>query len=574
MKQPEADRQCSLPMPVGGSAMKTLETSTDDHYNDWPNAASFNHLSETREPVSLAIDGYFPSWVAGSLLRTGPGAYEVPRSDAKDGDFKIDHWFDGFTILHKFDLVAGDDGKCREIKYSSRYQVDELIESARKTGKLNDICFGQKRDPCDSLYKKVKTMFAPADASSGGKSTANIGVAFQETLPAERDQVTKQSGESVAQRRMMSLTTDNSDTKAFDMETLEPLGVASQSHLHPRLVGQLSGAHPETDLETGDIYNYNLELGPKAIYRIFRANPKTRNFDILAEVSGRDIKAAYIHSISMTENFIILCIWPAFYKAKGLGILWEKNIIDAIAPWDKNAKAIWLVVDRKGKRGLLKKFTSPAFFCFHTTNAFEVPGHEKDGEVDVTVELVDFPDTDIVHKFYYENLLSNSKNAKKWSEPGRFDLGLSRYKLAGIPLKGKSSTTTTEAHRIMRIPCPNAGDMPRFNPDYVGKPHRFVWSLLDRGHSTLWDAIGKTDVGTKSCITWQCEKHTPSEPVFIPRPGGEEEDDGVIMSVVFNGVTGSSYLICLDARSLEELGRAEVGRPVSLGFHGAHVKNN
>lgn len=573
MKQPQLERQGSLPTPGSGWTKEPIDTSTGNHYNDWPNAASFNHLSETRQPVSLQIDGYIPDWVAGSLLRTGPGAYKVPRSDAKDGDFKIDHWFDGFTILHKFDLVAGDNGKCREIKYSSRYQVDELIESARKTGKLNDICFGQKRDPCDSLYKKVKTIFAPADASSGVKSSANIGVAFQQTLPLERDQVGEQSGESAAQRSMMSLTTDNSDTKAFDMETLEPLGVASQKHLHPKLVGQLSGAHPETDPETGDVYNYNLELGPKAIYRIFRANPKTGNVDILAEISGRDIKGAYIHSISMTENFIILCIWPAFYKAKGLGILWEKNIIDAIAPWDKNAKATWLVVDRKGKRGLVKKFTSPAFFCFHTTNAFEVPSQEGGGEVDVTIELVDFPDADIIHKFYYDNLLSNAKNAKKWSVPGRFDLGLTRFKLTGIPMTGES-TTTAEAHRIMRIASPNAGDMPRFNPNYICKPHRFVWSLLDRGQSTLWDAIGKTDVETKSCITWQCEKHTPSEPVFVPRPGGEDEDDGVVLSVVFNGLTGSSYLICLDARNLEEIGRAEVGRPVCLGFHGTHVKNH
>ena len=63
-----------------------------------------------------------------------------------------------------------------------------------------------------------------------------------------------------------------------------------------------------------------------------------------------------------------------------------------------------------------------------------------------------------------------------------------------------------------------------------------------------------------------------SEPIFVPNPDGEkEEDDGVLLCVVLDGVKGSSYLLCLDARTMEELGRAEAEFAVALGFHGLHV---
>lgn len=36
----------------------------------------------------------------------------------------------------------------------------------------------------------------------------------------------------------------------------------------------------------------------------------------------------------------------------------------------------------------------------------------------------------------------------------------------------------------------------------------------------------KCDVGNKQTIIWSDEGCAPSEPVFIPRPGAIDEDDG------------------------------------------------
>ena len=57
----------------------------------------------------------------------------------------------------------------------------------------------------------------------------------------------------------------------------------------------------------------------------------------------------------------------------------------------------------------------------------------------------------------------------------------------------------------------------------------------------------------------------------MQNPEGTEEDDGVLLSVVLDGLRGKSYLLCLDARTMKEMGRAETDVVVGFGFHGLHV---
>ena len=50
---------------------------------------------------------------------------------------------------------------------------------------------------------------------------------------------------------------------------------------------------------------------------------------------------------------------------------------------------------------------------------------------------------------------------------------------------------------------------------------------------------------------------------FIPRPGAEEEDDGVLISTVMGVPEGRSYLLVLDGKTLEKIvssrGRSRAG---------------
>lgn len=538
-------------------AAASTSSAGSKHFNEWPNDGGFNALGDTREKVDVPISGSIPNYVAGVLYRTGPGGYKVPRTDPKKGDFSCSHWFDGFTTVHRFELHPGQDG-CSKAAYSSYSQVDEQIEAARRSGKIEGISFGQKRDPCDTIFNKFKSVFTPS--SMEGAHRANIGVAIRETWPSEI------KGIKNAPAKTLTLTSDNSSAKQFDPETLEPLGVCDQTKLHPDLNGQLSGAHAAHDPETGDIFNYNLLLGPKITYRVFRADAKTGKTDILATISDMDTKPAYLHSMFITQNFVILCIWPAYITKLGISILMNRNILDSIAPFKKTDKVTWLVVDRRNGRGVVKRFQSPAFFCFHTINAWEEKRSED--SVDVMCELSQHENTDILHKLYYENMVSDSPGAESYSANRVLAPMLVRWKLSDVPLKGKKSSGYSAAEEVLRT---EAGELPRIHPDYCLKQHRYVWGVLDRGKSSFLDGLGKTDTVEKKTIIWETEKHTPGEPIFIPRPGAEDEDEGAVLTVVFNGETGTSYLLCLDAKTMTELGRVEVGKAVGFGFHGTHI---
>lgn len=512
------------------------------------------------------MTGSIPTYAAGSLYRTGPGGYKVPH----DGhDVAVDHWFDGYTVVHRFEITAPSEKEPVKVNYVSYRHVDELIEQVRRTGKGAEMSFANKRDPCDGLFQKVKSLFVPP-ASPQGAHEANIGVVVRKTLPAELEQVS--SKVDLGDRKILTLTTDTASAKAFDADTLEPLGVASQSGLHPELTGVFSGAHAEHDPVTGDVFNYNLAVGKDTVYKIWRASPSTGKVDVLANISGKGIKGAYLHSMLLTDNFVILCIWPAYYKMSGLSILWNHNMLESIDAFDAKSKSKWFVVDRRHGRGVVKSFESDPFFCFHTVNAWEQKA--ADGTVDIFCDLIQYNDLAVLHKFYYENMVSNGPGVESYEgQYGFTEAALGRYKLGGVPTGAIEKPATGEAERVLLLKSPHVGDLPRINPNYSTKEHRYVWTVIGRGKSSFIDGLAKADTKTGTSIVWEHDKHTPGEPIFVPRPGATAEDDGVILVVVLDGERGTSYLLCLDAATMKEVGRADVGYPVGLGFHGAFMAN-
>jgi carotenoid cleavage dioxygenase-like enzyme len=73
-------------------------------------------------------------------------------------------------------------------------------------------------------------------------------------------------------------------------------------------------------------------------------------------------------------------------------------------------------------------------------------------------------------------------------------------------------------------------------------------------------------------VVWEEPGSYPGEPVFVAAPDAKAEDEGVLLSVVLNGERGNSFLLVVDARSLDELARAEVPHHIPFGFHGQYAR--
>lgn len=369
------------------------------------------------------------------------------------------------------------------------------------------------------------------------------------------------------------LKTDANSMQEIDFATLEPLGVVDQRIFHPELRGVMSCAHSCTDPLTGDMYNYNLEFGRQAVYRIFCVSARTGETTILATLSGGDIGGAYIHSILLTQRYVILCIFDSYYAKGGMQILWTKNVVDAIE-FNPNKKNKWLVVDRLHGKGLVGVFRSDPFFAFHCVNAWDTESETEPGKVDIFAEIPIYENLDVLKRFYYENMKGTSKEATDYTgEKGQTSrASLTRWKLPSVgnitvPAKSRSKP----AERVFCARKEDSMELPTFNPKYATKPSRYIYGVSDRGNSTFLDGLIKFDTLTQTAEARIIHAQSPGEPIFVPDPEGVDEDDGILMSVVLDGTQGKSYLLVLDAKSFTELGRAEMEIAFPFGFHGAHV---
>ena len=57
---------------------------------------------------------------------------------------------------------------------------------------------------------------------------------------------------------------------------------------------------------------------------------------------------------------------------------------------------------------------------------------------------------------------------------------------------------------------------------------------------------------------------------FLGNPGGTEEDDGVLVTIVFDGVLENSYLMILDAGSFTILDKSYLPQNIPWSAHGMH----
>lgn len=517
------------------------------------------------------MTGTIPAYAAGTLYRTGPGSYQVETH--KGNTFSTSHWFDGFTQVHRFQIIVPPESPSAvRVLYNSKTNVDALIEQIRRTGDLNGFCFGQKRDPCESYFKKMTSLFVPAVTSllgldSKDESLSNTGVTVSPNFPgleSSRPTDTLQT----PQLKSLWLKSDTKTLKEIDPETLEPIGIADQKKLHPSLSGPLAAAHAKTDPVTGDVFNYNLNFGRAVVYRVFCVSASTGKTSILAKIT--DAEAAYVHSLFLTENHVILCVWNSHIAAGGLKMLYTRNLLDAISPLDPNARPKWYVIDRRHDKGVIATYNSDAFFCFHTVNAWEERSNDQDGKTDIIADMTIYDNLDIVKRFYYENMKGTSPGSRDYigvkgdsSRPR-----LTRWRLPDVLA---SDPASREAICEWEAPKTYSPELPTVNPKTITAPHRYVYGVTDSGQSTFFDSLVRVDMESRREMIWREHGQTPGEAIFVPDPQGKDELDGVLLSVVLDGNAGRSYLLCLDPKTMKEMGRASLEKAVGFGFHGNHL---
>jgi beta,beta-carotene 9',10'-dioxygenase len=457
----------------------------------------FTTLEQETVLDEIALSGELPSWLSGSLLRTGPAKFEV-------GEQQMRHWFDGLAMLHRFTI---DDGK---VSYGNRYLNSRNYRTAKEQGHM---VYGEfATDPCRSLFKRVQTLFAPGKVLP---DNANINI--------------MRLGE-----RFISMTETPMPVQ-FDPHTLETAGV--QPYEVP---GQLTTAHPHADRASGGMLNYAAKLGRVSSYRFFAVDPQASKARKIGSLPVKE--PAYMHSFGLTERWLVLAEFPLVVNPLALALSGRPYIENY--KWKPELGTRFTLVDRATGEAT-GGFQTDACFAFHHVNAYE-----RDGEV--VVDMCVFADASVIEDLYLDRL----RAGKPIQAPE-----LTRFRLGR---NDRSVRRERLADGDVELPRINYG---RCNE----RPYRYVWGNSD-GPSGWLQRIVKIDVDDGATLAWSQDGCYPGEPVFVARPGAEDEDDGVLLSVVLDAAAESSFLLVLDAADLSELARARVPHHIPFGFHGQFAR--
>ena len=71
----------------------------------------------------------------------------------------------------------------------------------------------------------------------------------------------------------------------------------------------------------GDFFNFVTELGMKTTYKVFKIRGDDGKVDVLATIAEQDAPPSYIHALTMTDRFVVLCVWQAHIKQSVGGVL-------------------------------------------------------------------------------------------------------------------------------------------------------------------------------------------------------------------------------------------------------------
>lgn len=310
-------------------------------------------LGFTETPAEIALDslpvrGALPAWLAGTLVRNGPGTFRVGQQTYR-------HWFDGLAMLHKFSFGGG------RVSYANKYLDNKSYRATKETGRISYAEFAT--DPCRELFARAMAVFSPQITDSAKVNVAKIAGQYM-ALAETPIQV------------------------QFDIETLKSVGVFNYEK---RIVGQMTTVHPQFDFARGDTYNMVTHYNALSHYNIYRI-----------AASGAVHKAgavpvlnpAYLHSFGMSQNYITIAEFPLVVNSLDL-LLWLRPYIENFR-WEPQRGTPFTIINRHTGE-VAGRFECDPFFAFHHVNAFERGG-------ELVVDMVGYDDASIIQHYYLNRL--------------------------------------------------------------------------------------------------------------------------------------------------------------------------
>jgi len=500
-----------LPLPHHTPLEHQYNQGWVDYLDDEP--SSFENLRLVWERDS----GSFPTWLNGSYVKNGPA-----RRGFGDGR-TYSSYMDSWGKLHKFTFKEG------EVSFSGRMLETANYNKSVTAGKMVPTITIAHVEPNDwSMEEMVVGTMNFYD---------NTNVWLWKLGPEDAEE-----GQYLAVTDWPQVHEVDPHTLAikakYGLSLTEGVSMASSTHWR-REVGK------DTSLQYHMLYN---PITNKIDFTLFRFGSTWQDREVVGKFPLPF--ASVIHMFSVTENFAVVAVYPVSF--------------DFMAMPTHNMHAF---------ETLVKKDAPTNFFLINLNDGSVIDGFESDNPFlvfsahhvnaweegsEVVLDLACSPWDTFTTIFDMGHMLNQTLTDRDTSD--------NVIKRVRLDLNEKS-VIVEDWPNALGIPMLTTMEFPMINMAYAGRKNRFAygWVSIDYWRNTL---VKKDLENSMNDKMWSENSHYPGEMFFVPRPGAVEEDDGVLMTVVFDGEQRRSYLLLLDGKTFTEVDRSYLPFRIPFSFHG------
>jgi len=339
------------------------------------------------------------------------------------------------------------------------------------------------------------------------------------------------------------------DPHRLDPQTLETLGKDSLNGvLSP---GEAFAAHPRFDPSCDQdqgapcLVNFSIKPGLSTTITIFE-------LDLTGKVVRKHAHSvpgfAFIHDFAITPNYCLLFQNPVAFNP--LPFVFGFRGAGECLKFQPNQHTRIIVIPRHTSQPV-KILETKSGFVFHHANAFE----QGDEVLIDSICYESFPAVEPESNFREVDF-----DALKPGQLWRFHMNL------------KDNTVSRE---LIESRC---CEFPSIDPEKVGRPYQYLYlgaADAAAGNAPL-QAILKLDLLSGERQLWSAApRGFIGEPVFVPRPNAEKEDEGWVLTLVYDAAHHRSDLVILDARDLNQpIARLHLKHHIPYGLHGSFTSES
>ena len=512
--------------------------------------------------------GKLPPGLRGYFLRNGPDS-RLPALFPE-----ATHWFDGDGMVHWVrlpgDAARVEAGSGAEAEYGSAY-----IETQ---GYLEEECAG-KAKYCGLLqspilplvlwgfWSKIRNAIHGPDRPYWviqQKNTANNGLL---RTGGGRLLATYEAGSPYELRLVQE---EGGRTRLETVGVYRPGGGAGRGLGVRRGGGNNKWlhnftAHAKVCPTTKELIFISYDLiGKKFYVGIMGPDDELRSLQDFDYVGGT---STMMHDFAITESRIVVMNHPLNFNL-------EQSMKGGVPfTYDRSAASHFGIIDRNlvsaaGPRAAeIQWIPAENCYCYHSLNCWDDPD-----------------DCALLHLY-----------AHRTEETGGLGLATFLGEDGGIhdssPGKGRGRVDNPQLHKWSlrtgngaqvvesRNECTFFSDFPDINPQFVGRPCRFGYSLRISetaavGDVPLFDAVLKHDLKMSSCETLPLEKgRVAGDITFVPDESRATQEDGGWILFMSHSLTGDqAWLDVIDAADFTSGPVASIRLPhVPIGFHSTWV---